>query len=325
LRRVFKLTAVAVLLFATFVFFNNSVLFAPSREGDPALLAHRGMHQTYSRKGLENDTCTASRIYPPEHPFLENTITSMSEAFGLGADVVEFDIHPTTDGQFAVFHDWTLDCRTEGTGVTRERSLAELKTLDIGHGYTADGGKTFPFRGKGAGMMPSLDEVLDAFPERRFLINIKSDDPNEGELLAARLGQLSRARLDLLTVYGGDRPTAALRERLPSLKVMSRKSLMRCGLRYIAFGWSGHVPASCRNTIFLVPIDYAPLLWGWPDRFLSRMAAAGTDVFVVGPLEGDFSSGIDDEAAFRTLPAGFSGGIWTNRIDRIAPLVQKKG
>jgi glycerophosphoryl diester phosphodiesterase len=85
------------------------------------------------------------------------------------------------------------------------------------------------------------------------------------------------------------------------------------------------VPASCRNTIFLVPIDYAPLLWGWPDQFISRMAAAGTDVFVVGTLEGDFSSGIDDEAAFRMLPARFSGGIWTNRIDRIAPLARGGG
>ena len=37
----------------------------------------------------------------------------MRAAFAAGADIVELDIHPTTDGQFAVFHDWTLDCRTE--------------------------------------------------------------------------------------------------------------------------------------------------------------------------------------------------------------------
>jgi glycerophosphoryl diester phosphodiesterase len=325
LRRVFKLAAVAVLLFMAFAFFNNSVLFAPAREGGPVLLAHRGMHQTFSREGLRGDTCTASRIFPPEHPFLENTIASMAEAFRLGADVVEFDIHPTTDGQFAVFHDWTLDCRTNGSGVTREHSLTDLKALDIGHGYSADGGKTFPFRGKGIGLMPSLDEVLAAFPERRFLINIKSDDPWEGEQLAARLSRLPRAQLDRLMTYGGDRPMRALREHLPPLKVMSRQSLTQCGLRYLALGWSGHVPASCRNTIFLVPVNYAPVLWGWPDLFLERMAGVSTEVFVVGPLDGDFSSGIDDAAAFRTLPANFSGGIWTNRIDRIAPLARKRG
>lgn len=325
MRRILKLAAVAVLLFAAFAFFNNSVLFAPAREGGPVLLAHRGLHQTFSREGLRGDTCTASRIFPPEHPFLENTIASMAEAFRLGADIVEFDIHPTTDGQFAVFHDWTLDCRTNGSGVTREHSLSELKALDIGHGYTADGGKTFPFRGKGMGLMPSLDEVLAAFPERRFLINIKSDDPKEGELLAGRLARLKREQLDRLMAYGGDRPMRALRERLPSLKVMSRRSLTECGLRYLALGWSGHVPATCRNTIVLVPLNYAPLLWGWPDRFLERMARVSTEVFVIGPLDGDFSSGIDDAAAFRALPENFSGGIWTNRIDRIAPLVPKRG
>ncbi len=72
----------------------------------------------------------------------------MHAAFDAGADIVEFDVHPTTDGHFAVFHDWTLDCRTDGKGVTREHTLAELKKLDAGYGYTADGGKTYPLRGK---------------------------------------------------------------------------------------------------------------------------------------------------------------------------------
>ena len=50
--------------------------------------------------------------------------------------------------------------------------------------------ESFPFRGKGIGLMPTLDEVLAAFPDQRFLINIKSDDPDEGRRLAARLAPL---------------------------------------------------------------------------------------------------------------------------------------
>ncbi|MFG3757139.1 glycerophosphodiester phosphodiesterase family protein, partial [Klebsiella pneumoniae] len=73
---------------------------------------------------------------PPTHPYLENTIASLQAAFAAGADIAEVDVHPTTDGQFAVFHDWTLDCRTNGSGVTREHAMAELRTLDIGYGYT---------------------------------------------------------------------------------------------------------------------------------------------------------------------------------------------
>ena len=92
----------------------------------------------------------------------------MEAAFAAGADVVEFDVHPTTDGKFAVFHDWTARLPHRGQGRHARASLAELKALDIGYGYTADGGKTFPFRGKGVGLMPSLDEVLATFPDRGF-------------------------------------------------------------------------------------------------------------------------------------------------------------
>jgi hypothetical protein len=79
----------------------------------------------------------------------------------------EIAVHPTADGHFVVFHDWTLECRTDGYGVTRQHTLTELKALDAGYGYTADGGKTFPIRGKGVGLIPSLDEVFAAFRGRR--------------------------------------------------------------------------------------------------------------------------------------------------------------
>ena len=59
--------------------------------------------------------------------------------------------------------------------------MAELKALDIGYGYTADGGTTFPFRGKGVGLMPTLDEVIARFPDKCFHINVKSNDPAEGD------------------------------------------------------------------------------------------------------------------------------------------------
>src|ERR1700754_760792 len=139
--------ALAILgLFILATFLINTDLLAPPAESRPLLIAHRGLGQTFHREGLTAETCTANRIYPPEHPYLENTIDGFAAAFAAGADIVEFDVHPTTDGDFAVFHDWTVDCRTEGHGITREKSLAELKALDIGYGYTADGGKTFPFR-----------------------------------------------------------------------------------------------------------------------------------------------------------------------------------
>jgi glycerophosphoryl diester phosphodiesterase len=176
------LLALAVLATSVYVF-NASWRVTPPDDPQVALIAHRGVHQTFARDGLENDTCTAERIYPPEHGYIENTLQSMRAAFAAGADIVELDVHPTTDGQFAVLHDWTLDCRTEGTGETRSHDMAYLKTLDVGYGYTADGGATYPLRGRGVGQMPELKEVLAAMPDRQFLVNFKSREQREATCL----------------------------------------------------------------------------------------------------------------------------------------------
>jgi glycerophosphoryl diester phosphodiesterase len=324
MKRIVRFLLIAALVLGAFIYFNNASALVPAMGGKPVLLAHRGMAQTFHRDGLTNETCTATRIYPPEHDYLENTLASMQAAFAAGAAVVEFDVQPTTDGHFAVFHDWTVDCRTQGRGVTREHTLAELQALDIGYGYTADGGKTYPLRGKGIGLMPSLDEVLAAFPGKRFLINIKSNDASEGAMLAEHLAKLPAAHRNLLMVYGADRPISAVKTRLPSFKAMSKATLKACAYRYLAVGWTGHVPQACRDTLVLLPVNYTWLLWGWPNRFLQRMHSAGTDVFVAGHYaQGDAgSSGIDDAAAFAQLPPRYDGGIWTNRIDLIAPLTR---
>ena len=323
--RILRKAAVVGVVIAAGIFVANTSLLGPAMTGKPVLLAHRGMAQTFPPEGIENDTCTASRINPPQHTYLENTIASMEAAFNAGASIVEFDVHPTTDGHFAVFHDWTVDCRTEGKGVTREKTLAELKALDVGYGYTADGGKTFPFRGQGVGLMPSLDEVLARFPDKRFLIHIKSKDANEGAKLAERLKSLPAEQLKGLIVYGSDVPIDVVREKLvgTGVKAMGRRSLMRCLGTYIGLGWSGYVPADCRNTMVLAPQNYTWLFWGWPNRFLDRMRSADSDVVLVGPYSGgDFTTGIDTAAEVGTLPKGYDGGIWTNRIDAVAPMIK---
>lgn len=310
---------------AVALYVNNSSLLSPRPAGSPVVLAHRGLAQDYDRTGLTGETCTASRMLPPSHDYLENTIRSMEAAFELGADVLELDVHPTTDGQFAVFHDWTLDCRTEGSGETRAYSMADLKKFDVGYGYTADGGKSFPFRGQGIGLMPSLDEVLERFPEQRFHINVKSNDPKEGEALAALLSALPVERRAALTVVGGDKPVQAVRQALPGMRSLSKQSLTRCLLRYAGLGWSGYVPDDCRGTTLGMPINIAPWLWGWPNRFLDRMESVGTHVYLFGPYYGGgFSDGIDDPTMIDALPAGYSGGISTDALDLVMPAIERR-
>lgn len=325
MRKIWRYLALPLIGFATFVFFNNTSLLAPQRSGKPVLLAHRGIAQRFDPVGVTNDTCTASRMQPPTHGYLENTIASMLASFEAGADIVELDVHPTTDGHFAVFHDWTLDCRTDGHGVTREQSMSFLRTLDIGYGYTADSGKTYPFRGTGVGLMPSLAEVLETFPDRLFLINVKSNVPVEGLKLEAFLNDLPPARRATLMVYGGDRPIAALRSLVPGLKTMSRTSLKGCLLRYIAYGWTGAMPDECYSRPVFVPINVAPWLWGWPNRFLDRVNSVGGIVFVVGPYHGgDFSTGMDNIGDLSRLPEGYDGGVLTNEIEMVASWLRSR-
>jgi glycerophosphoryl diester phosphodiesterase len=314
----------AVAAVAAVALFNGSWRAAPLADAGPRLLSHRGVHQTFSREGLDNDTCTAQRIGPPEHAYLENTVASMRAAFAAGADVVELDVHPTTDGHFAVMHDWSLECRTNGTGTTRSRDLAYLKSLDIGYGYTPDGGRSFPLRGRAVGAMPELAEVLAAFPERRFLVNFKSREAREGDLLAELVQRNPAWRSAVWGVYGGDEPTFRAAQRIgPPLKAWSRRSLVGCLGRYIAFGWTGIVPDTCRDTAVMVPINVAPWLWGWPHLMQQRLREAGTNIVLVGPFRGGDpgTSGIDTLEQLAQVPAGFSGYLWTNKIEHIGPAV----
>ncbi|MGN6808564.1 MAG: hypothetical protein ACTHJZ_21855 [Trinickia sp.] len=60
--------------------------------------------------------------------------------------------------------------------------------------------------------------------------------------------------------------------------------------------------------------------WGWPNRFLDRMTGAGSAVFAIGPyFGGEFSTGLDTVADVRRLPSGYTGGILTNELQKVAP------
>lgn len=305
-------------------------IFNASFRGDPqgalTLLSHRGVHHDYPREGLDNETCTAERIFPPTHSFIENTLPSMEAAFAAGADIIEIDIHPTTDGEFAVFHDWTLDCRTEGEGVTRDQTMEHLRTLDVGYGYTADGGRTYPLRGQGVGMMPTLREVLGVFPDRRFLINFKGGDPAEADLLLAYLDQTPEANYGRLAFYGAA-PAERVRELRPELRTLSRRRLLQCAKSYVLTGWYGNVGEACRNTIIFVPSNYGWVAWGWPNLFLERMQAAESEVFIVDairPGERPGVGGIDDAETFAAVPRDWRGGVVTDRIETVGPLAAQR-
>jgi glycerophosphoryl diester phosphodiesterase len=111
----------------------------------------------------------------------ENTLESLREAVALGVDAVEFDLRVSRDGTLVVMHDETLDRTTNGSGPVALRTVTELKGLDAGAGFTTDGGRTFPWRGRGV-RVPTFDETIESLPrELPCIVELKT--PAATELL----------------------------------------------------------------------------------------------------------------------------------------------
>ncbi|WP_057915901.1 glycerophosphodiester phosphodiesterase family protein [Peribacillus muralis] len=305
-------------LVVAMVWMNNTSLFY-SKDTNYKILAHRGLAQTFDISKVENDTNTAEIIYPPEHPYLENTIPSMKTAFDNGADVVELDIQLTKDHQLAVFHDFTLEYRTNGKGEVKDYTMNELKQLDVGYGYTADNGESYPFRGKGIGMMPSLDEVFAAFPNKEFLIHDKDGDMETTKVLwDTYLSKMSKAQLNKITVYGdGDgKGFDYLRSKHKELKLLTKTMMKNVLLKYELLGWTGYIPKELHNMELHLPLNYAKYLWGWPNKFIDRMESVNTRVVIVEG-NGKWSEGFDTKESLEKIPEGYQGYIWTNRVDKV--------
>ena len=106
-----------------------------------------------------------------------NTLIAFENAVDLGVDVLEMDVHSTSDGTLVLIHDDTVDRTTNGSGRVKELTLAELQQLDAGDYWTPDDGATYPYRGQGV-RIPTLEEIVTAFPEMKYNIEIKQVDPS---------------------------------------------------------------------------------------------------------------------------------------------------
>lgn len=116
----------------------------------------------------------------------EETLPALLEAVSLGVDALEFDVHLTRDGHLVLMHDPTLDRTTSESGPVAARTLAELQRIDAGYRFTRDGGKSFPWRGRGATIM-AFDDVIDALPsDLPLIIEIKTSAATEAVRTAVK-------------------------------------------------------------------------------------------------------------------------------------------
>jgi glycerophosphoryl diester phosphodiesterase len=121
----------------------------------------------------------------------ENTLAAFVRGMAAGSDGIECDVHLSRDGVPVVIHDATLDRTTDASGPVSARTAAELAGVDAGYRFAVGGG--FPFRGQGGGV-PRLEEVIDAVPRGRIIIEMKQGTP-----------ELARAVIDVVRRAGAAR------------------------------------------------------------------------------------------------------------------------
>ncbi len=91
----------------------------------------------------------------------ENTLPSIEKALELGVDGIEIDVHKCASGELIVFHDFTLDRMTNGSGEVSKFSLSQLKSLFVNN----------------HNRIPTLDEVLNLI-NKRCILNIEPKGSN---------------------------------------------------------------------------------------------------------------------------------------------------
>lgn len=163
----------------------------------------------------------------------ENTFPAFDRAVALGVDAVETDVHLTRDGVVVVFHDAETERITGAVGTIEDRTFVEVQRLDAAHGFSLDGGQTFPWRGRGV-RVPTLADTLARYPELRFSVDAKSQDAALAEALVRvvqRAGAVDRVCLGSFFDEQADRigallPEVArfLPERAATCHVMAAKS-----------------------------------------------------------------------------------------------------
>ncbi len=154
-----------------------------------------------------------------------NTMAAFRNAAQMGVDVLELDVHTTKDGVVVVIHDATVDRTTNGTGRVHDLALSDLQKLDAGYQFSTDNGQTFPFRSEGV-TIPTLQEVLAAFPALRINIEIKQVDPPM-EQAVADLIQQAGAQARVLVVASNSDVIERFRALMPEVATGASESEVR--------------------------------------------------------------------------------------------------
>ncbi len=236
----------------------------------------------------------------------EETLAAFDHAAEIGADMIELDARATADGAIVCLHDATVDRTTDGKGSVAEIKLSELRKLDAGYRWTTDGGKTYPYRGKGV-QVPALGEVFKRYPRLRMVIEMKVRTPEFAQSLCRLTRDAGMTQQVLVASFDHD-TLHAFRQSCPevatSMSVREARWFVALSALYLDAAYSPDAVAlQVPERLGDVEVLTAGLI----------RAARGRNLRV-------HAWTINDEEAMRRLIGSGVDGIMTDRPDRLMAL-----
>jgi glycerophosphoryl diester phosphodiesterase len=230
-----------------------------------------------------------------------NTMFAFKTAVQKGAEVLELDVHATSDGEIVVIHDATVDRTTNGTGQVDQMTLDEIRQLDAAHWFVPGCGtchgrpdSAYTWRGfaigqgpsrkmKGFGpddfKVPTLREVLETFPDMLINIEIKATAPETfpyEDKLAALLAEYGRTD-DTIVVSFLDHAVEVFKTLAPEVDTATGTG--QAGLFWASTQGPAPGAPSARHQALQVPIVFNGITVVTPE-FVQKAHANGLAVHV---------------------------------------------
>lgn len=257
-----------VLIFLITTLFISSCSLKKSE--DILISAHKGLHNRYP---TQQGNCPSLSLINDGHQFSENSMDSIIGAFDSGADLVEIDLRLTKDNQIIIFHDESLDCKTQLKGLVKDYTLEQLKQADLYYNISFDNGKSFPLRGVGLGKITTLPQVLKLLPSKPLHLNPKDKTTEMTNALLRDLSKVDEKVLDKYLFWGSEITFNILKDKLPHFGHFTTNNWQQAACLKDLKTWGilsfiGALPTSClKYTDFSFDHNMSslyPNLWPFP-------------------------------------------------------------
>ncbi|WP_444934121.1 glycerophosphodiester phosphodiesterase [Microbulbifer sp. JTAC008] len=101
-----------------------------------------------------------------------NTAIYLEKMVQLGVDAIEVDLWLTADGHLVLIHDRELEMFSDGAGFVEDKTLEQLRQLNVAYLWTRDG-EHYPYREKPLRVL-TLEEALAMVGDMPMILEIKS-------------------------------------------------------------------------------------------------------------------------------------------------------